>query len=110
MFMSDDDRSQARDVAGTAGNQRQVTQARGLVNQAESELRNHGRRLVNAVQDFARRRPGAYLLGSAATGFAAATAFLSAVSTAWSLSRTLRGVGLERSNSDSLDPRPKGLN
>jgi hypothetical protein len=58
---------------------------------------NHGR-LVDAVQDFGRRRPAAYLLGFAAAGFAAATVLLSAGSTAWSaMSRTLRGVGVERS-------------
>jgi hypothetical protein len=103
MLMSDDDRSKAREVASNARNQGQLTQPRGVVNQAKSELRHQVRRLVNAVQGLARRRPGAYLLVCAAAGFAVVTAFLSAVSAAWSMSRTLRGVGLERSDSSGRD-------
>jgi hypothetical protein len=40
------------------------------------------------VQEFARRRPAAFLLGCAAAGFAAATVLITAVS---STSRALRG-------------------
>jgi hypothetical protein len=44
------------------------------------------------VQEFARRRPAAYLLGCAAAGFAAATVLITAVSSAWSMtSSALRG-------------------
>jgi hypothetical protein len=61
------------------------------------ELQKEGR-LATAVQNFARRRPKAYLLGCAAAGFAVATLVLSAGSTAWSVSRTLRGVSPRAGN------------
>jgi hypothetical protein len=107
--MSDDDRSQNRDFAGAAGKQRQdvapkaATEASQIADRANDEARQVSHRLdqraldsvVDAVQACARRRPGAYLLGCAAVGFVAATVFMSAVSTVWSMtSRTLRGVGL----------------